>query len=313
MIFSAFAYNNQQQIALDSLSKIPYNSNNIKFNFTIPLAENAHYIYYLKNGEKIISETTQNNSVDFLSLNEGNYSFWVENADDKNQKSNVLKFSIQAPWYRSWLAYFFYFLSVIGIFLFVRYFQNLNLKKQRKEMLKKEQLSLREQAEKHKEKLLQNQQEQMILERKALEDKVKDKTMELAKSAKENKDKNRILHFIKEKLDEIEKDPTSTKAKLRLAEIRRILNDNFFEDDQIFELQIDELHQNFFKKMKEKFPELTTYDLRLASYLKMSMNSKEIAEIVDVLPSSINVSRSRLRKKLDLDATTDLYEFLNNL
>ena len=180
-------------------------------------------------------------------------------------------------------------------------------------MLKKEQLSLREQAEKHKEKLLQNQQEQMILERKALEDKVKDKTMELAKSAKENKDKNRILHFIKEKLDEIEKDPTSTKAKLRLTEIRRILNDNFFEDDQIFELQIDELHQNFFKKMKEKFPELTTYDLRLASYLKMSMNSKEIAEIVDVLPSSINVSRSRLRKKLDLDATTDLYEFLNNL
>jgi hypothetical protein len=38
-----------------------------------------------------------------------------------------------------------------------------------------------------------------------------------------------------------------------------------------------------------------------------------MADIFQVLPSSINVSRSRLRKKLNLSPDEDLYEFLNSI
>jgi DNA-binding CsgD family transcriptional regulator len=51
----------------------------------------------------------------------------------------------------------------------------------------------------------------------------------------------------------------------------------------------------------------------MCAYLKIGLNSKEIADIFQVLPSSINVSRYRLRKKLNLSQEEDLYEFLNSL
>lgn len=76
---------------------------------------------------------------------------------------------------------------------------------------------------------------------------------------------------------------------------------------------MDELHQEFFRAMKAKFPNLSIYDLRLCAYLKIGLTSKEMSDILQVLPSSINVSRSRLRKKLGLKPDEDLYEFLNKI
>jgi DNA-binding NarL/FixJ family response regulator len=55
------------------------------------------------------------------------------------------------------------------------------------------------------------------------------------------------------------------------------------------------------------------YDLRLCTYIKTGLSTREIAEMMHVLPSSINVSRSRLRKKLKLNAKEDLYTFLDGI
>ncbi len=147
---------------------------------------------------------------------------------------------------------------------------------------------------------------------KELKKDVKKKSIELAKKAKENKSNNHILQKIKNRLEEIEKNPTLI-TKMKLKGIRRLLDQYLEIDDNTFEIQIEEIHQDFFKTLKMQYPDLTTYDLRLSAYLKMGLNTKEIAEIVNVLPSSINVSRSRLRKKLNLEAGEDLFEFMNQL
>ncbi len=147
---------------------------------------------------------------------------------------------------------------------------------------------------------------------KGLKKDVKKKSVELAKKAKENKNNNQILQKIKERLEEIEKDPTLI-TKMKLKGIRRLLEQYLEIEDNTFEIQIEEIHQEFFQLLKKEFPDLTTYDLRLSVYLKMGLNTREIAEIVNVLPSSINVSRSRLRKKLNLEAGEDLFEFMNQL
>ncbi len=147
---------------------------------------------------------------------------------------------------------------------------------------------------------------------KELKKDIKKKSIELAKKAKENKSNNHILQKIKDRLEEIEKNP-SLITKMKLKGIRRLLDQYLEIDDNTFEIQIDEIHQEFFKTLKKEYPDLTTYDLRLSAYLKMGLNTKEIAEIVNVLPSSINVSRSRLRKKLNLEAGEDLFEFMNQL
>ena len=87
---------------------------------------------------------------------------------------------------------------------------------------------------------------------------------------------------------------------------------NYLEtEDHTFEIQMDELHQEFFNSMKLQFPNLSIYDMRLCAYLRLGWTSKEMSDILQVLPSSINVSSSRLRKKLELAAEDDLFQLLN--
>jgi len=74
---------------------------------------------------------------------------------------------------------------------------------------------------------------------------------------------------------------------------------------------MNELHQEFFKKLKQVYPSLSNNDLRLCAYLKIGMNSKEIADFMHIQPSSSYISRSRLRKKLGLNPDENLYDFLN--
>lgn len=102
-------------------------------------------------------------------------------------------------------------------------------------------------------------------------------------------------------------------SKGHWTEMKRILDMYLETEDHTFEIQIDELHQEFFTKLRALFPDLSLYDLRLCAYLKIGLNSKEISDIMKVLPSSINVSRSRLRKKLNLLPDQDLYRVLNDL
>ena len=146
--------------------------------------------------------------------------------------------------------------------------------------------------------MLIQKQRRLEEEKESLKLQVKNKTIELAKKAKEDDDKNRLLHTLKEKITEAETNPVISNIKWK--EMRKMLDSYLQIEDDTFEIQMDELHQEFFKALKLKFPQLSIYDLRLCAYLKIGLHSKEMAEILQVLPSSINVSRSRLRKKLNL-------------
>lgn len=159
--------------------------------------------------------------------------------------------------------------------------------------------------------MLLQRQKQLEIEQNNLREEIRNKTIELATKAKDDDEKNRILYTISEKIVELESNPNV--LKIRLGEMRRLLKTYLETEDNTFEIQMDDLHQEFFKNMKKRFPNLSIYDLRLCAYLRIGLTSKEMADILQVLPSSINVSRSRLRKKLNLLPEDDLYEFLINL
>jgi hypothetical protein len=156
---------------------------------------------------------------------------------------------------------------------------------------------------------LQVEQEKLLIQYGQVKDQLKDKTIELAKKAKENEDKNRLLLSLKDKCFDAKENPSISKQKLN--EMHRLMDAYLSLDDRTFEIQMDELHQVFFKNLKKKFPDLSTNDLRLCAYLKIGLSSKEISDILNIQPSSIFISRSRLRKKLNLAADEDLYGFLS--
>ncbi|MCF8371084.1 MAG: tetratricopeptide repeat protein [Bacteroidales bacterium] len=79
-----------------------------------------------------------------------------------------------------------------------------------------------------------------------------------------------------------------------------------------FELRFNEVHDDFYTKLKDKYPELTQNDLKLCALLKLGMSTKDIAAITFQSLNSINVARYRLRKKLKLDTEINLNSFFSN-
>ncbi len=85
------------------------------------------------------------------------------------------------------------------------------------------------------------------------------------------------------------------------------------KDWELFKLYFEEVNRSFFQKLSEINPNLTKNDHRLCALIKLNMTSKEMASVLNVAPSSIKSSRHRLKKKLGLDADTDLEEFIKAL
>lgn len=53
--------------------------------------------------------------------------------------------------------------------------------------------------------------------------------------------------------------------------------------------------------------------MRLCAYIKIGFDSKEIADLLNIKPSSVYISRSRLRKKLNIETDEDLHSYLNSI
>ncbi|MDP4819656.1 MAG: LuxR C-terminal-related transcriptional regulator, partial [Saprospiraceae bacterium] len=89
-------------------------------------------------------------------------------------------------------------------------------------------------------------------------------------------------------------------------------NINSDEDWQIFENNFNQIHKEFMDRLKAEFPELSAKDLQLAAYLRMGLQSKEIAPLLNVSDRSVDNNRYRLRKKLGLGSEDNLREFVMN-
>ena len=70
------------------------------------------------------------------------------------------------------------------------------------------------------------------------------------------------------------------------------------------------MHNNFLKDLKNKVPELSSTDLKLCAYLRMNLSSKEIAHLMNISVKGVEISRYRLRKKLQIPTEVNLYDYL---
>jgi tetratricopeptide (TPR) repeat protein len=81
-----------------------------------------------------------------------------------------------------------------------------------------------------------------------------------------------------------------------------------------FEVRFTQVHEEFYKKLNARFPDLTPNEKKLCAFLKLNMSTKDIAAITHQSVHSINVARTRMRKKLGIDGTEEnLIGFLHSL
>lgn len=94
-----------------------------------------------------------------------------------------------------------------------------------------------------------------------------------------------------------------------INEIKISVKPNTWED---FEYHFLQVHESFYKNLEQKHQNLTNYDKRLAAMLKLRLSTKEISNLLNVTPKTIENSRTRLRKKLNLTNTKeDLSKYLD--
>ncbi|NQU33394.1 MAG: tetratricopeptide repeat protein [Bacteroidetes bacterium] len=140
------------------------------------------------------------------------------------------------------------------------------------------------------------------------------KSKQLSTHALHMMQKNTMLQDIKLDINTMaKKAPVDDKPNYK--RISQQINQSLRSDKDwdVFKLYFEDVNRNFYQKLNEINPELTTNDHRLCALIKLNMTSKEMASVLNVAPNSIKSSRYRLKKKLGLDVEADLEEFIRNI
>ncbi len=125
--------------------------------------------------------------------------------------------------------------------------------------------------------------------------------------------KNQLLTDLKNKLkqtDNVPGDINTLRKEIISAINHSIQNDKDWEQ---FEIYFNDIYQGFYKRLKEKYPDLTENDLRVCSLVKLRFSIKEISNMLFLSPETIKSTRYRIRKKLNLSNDERLSDFLNKI
>lgn len=80
-----------------------------------------------------------------------------------------------------------------------------------------------------------------------------------------------------------------------------------------FQYYFEKVHPKFYDTLDLKYPALTSKEKRLCAFLCLDLSTKEIAAITFREVRSVESSRNRLRKKLDIPQEANLSEFIKSI
>jgi DNA-binding CsgD family transcriptional regulator len=238
----------------------------------------------------------------------------ARNVNGEVSREATYAFTILPPWYRSVWAYSIYGISIIAL-LFTG-FNLLDRKYQREQKIleqkQQEELSQKDTAL---EKLSQQSQEEITrLQNEKLESELQHMNNELATSTMHLLNKNEFITGVKNQLAHILKKNNHEEIKKELTQITRNIEQNISADSdwEHFQFHFDRVHGDFTNRFKGAFPTLSPQEIKLSAYLRMNLSSKEIAQLLNISVRGVEISRYRLRKKIQLDRNKNLQDFILN-
>jgi ligand-binding sensor domain-containing protein/DNA-binding CsgD family transcriptional regulator len=311
-------FGNEKKIAEKYL--IPYAANHVKFTFSSPTyenLENVEFSYKLEGFDDRWSNWSTISIKEYTYLREGNYKMKlkVRNSYGIQSEEAFVPFTVSPPWYRHFLAYLFYILLAVVSIFFIRNRIKIKIRKnkyyetveQRRLYLEKESKIRQEQYELEKEiEKLKNDKLQI---------KILAKDKELVNNSLQVVKKNKILNGIIYKLKDINVESFDESTKFQFTKLNRSITKEVNADKSWKDLEkhIKNVHFDFLKRLKEKYPTISPRELDLSTYLLMNMSTKEIAEIMNISSGGVELARYRLRKKLELNKKENLTGFLMSI
>lgn len=295
---------------------LPYSHNSLRIEYSAN--RKVLYSWKLSGGDanEEWSEYTKQASKDLTNLREGNYTFEVRAManDDVTPAVASLQFKIHPPWYRSVYAYvlyvFLFVLLVCYIWHRIQESRKLLILQKKKEMLQQE-LEFKLQNEMKDKKIDSLREENLKAE-------LKHKTAELINSTLNITRKNEILLDIKKEaisMGSVINEGNLVNIRRKNLQLINKINTNLEHDKDLknFETNFDALHHDFFSVLSKYCPGLSRKEKMLCAYVRMNMISKEIAPLLNMSVRGVEITRYRLRKKLNLGEKDNLHEFLQRI
>ncbi|MBK7030698.1 MAG: tetratricopeptide repeat protein [Bacteroidales bacterium] len=123
--------------------------------------------------------------------------------------------------------------------------------------------------------------------------------------------KNQLLEKLIKDLEELKQSGGAAAAIHGLqSTLKQEISPNNWKE---FELQFNEVHPGFQNRLLEQYPELSPSERRLCSFIRLDMNTREISSLSGQSIKSIEVARTRIRKKLNVPHEHNLANFIAKL
>lgn len=279
---------------------------NIEFRLTYPSYNfRAPKFLYTLQGPDEITTVTEEPEVSYVGLSHGDYIFTASLIDDDGKAiaHTDYRFTVTRPAYLSYWAMSGYVLAlaVIGMGL-----SKLYTRRQMKRQSHEHEIERVAQNVKilEQERIISEQQKQL------LQNELDQKSKELASMALQAGYKDQVITNLRETIT-----GQRRKGQLDSREIDNLIktiNSDIGKTEfwNIFHNNFDLIHENFFKNLRERFPDLSPTDLKFCALMRLNMSTKDIAGFTHLTIRGVETARYRIRRKLGLDTKTSIVQFL---
>ncbi|PRD49185.1 two-component regulator propeller domain-containing protein [Sphingobacterium haloxyli] len=289
-----------------SSTKLRYAFNSLQFSFSSTMydqQDQVEFSYMLEGLETKWSAWSNRSEKEYTNLPAGAYVFRVKSRNGMGNESEeqTFYFRVAPPWYAHPVSYVLYgVLFLIFIFWILR-IQRKKLKERHRDELHVRQLEIEK-----------KEKEVIKLRNEKLEAELGFKDKELANLTMNIIQRGEVLSKIKDNINQTMNRLEDKEAQQNFKQLIRLIRsaERTNDDWEKFNAHIHHANENFFLRLKQQHPDLTTNELKLCALLRMNLLSKEIAQLMHVTVKAVEVSRYRLRKKLKIDSEVNLYDYL---
>lgn len=316
VLFDGYYTDELQQQNDKNNHSVNYKWKTIRIQFASPTfgnQDNLEFSYRLTGYDNNWSEWSDRTEKEYTNLPDGDFVFEVKVRNNLGSESVAANyaFTILPPWFKTiWAKLIYIVLSLTSLYLLYKYYQKKFIKQEQKH--KDEQKKLRYI---HELELSKSESEVISLQNEKLEAEIIFKNTELASSAMHLVKKGELVSKIKAELLHIIKEADNPKIE---SDIKKMIK-SISEDDTIdaewekFAKHFDKVHGDFISALLAKHPSVSNNEIKLCAYLRMNLSTKEIAQLLNISIRGVEISRYRLRKKLNLSTETNLFDYLINI
>ena len=296
----------QSQFSISSESRegaaidIPNDMRSIRFDFNVinfNLDREYVYRWQLDGFENSWSAWTSEQTKEYTNLKNGNYVFKLEAKRANGKPLSITQaFKIETPWHTTTIAKIFYGL-LIGLIIYVIFIRN-----------RKQYTALKEQVDQ----TVQNSKEEIKrLENERIKSELESKKRELISTTMNLVKKNETFLELKNNLLEIQNLANNDKVQSKVKSTLKLINQEEANGQnwEQFMFHFSELNGDFVERLQTQYEKLTPKDIKMCTYLRMNLSTKEISQLLNVTIRAVEASRYRLRKKMNLGTQENLNEF----